>query len=138
MWVPTPAQSLVPRASIVPLLALWGRVAGFVLLFVGTLVVVAFANVPGGCITTPSSCTGFPASADNAILVGQILWTIGLFFLGGGAGIKLHWGLQNPASGRPEDVRWVIADRWMNVALVLISIWLLFALLAPLRGFGIP
>ncbi len=133
VWMPTAAQPLVPRAAIIPLLALWGRIIGFVLLFVGTLIAVAWGNIPGGCLTTPSSCTGFPAADANAILAAQVIWTIGLFFLGGGAGIKLHWGLQNPASGRPEDVRWVVADRWVNVVLVVLSIWLMFSLLMNIR-----
>lgn len=137
VWMPTAAQPLVPRASLVPLLSLWGRIAGFVLLFVGTLVAVAWGNPPGGCFSSPGSCGGFTAAEANAILVAQILWTIGLFFLGGAAGVKLHWGLQNPTSGRPEDVRWVIADRWVNVLLVLLSIWLLFLLLTGIHLFSV-
>lgn len=107
----------------------WGRALGFVLLFVGTLVYVAVASPTGGCLTDPTCLSNFPSNAANAILAGKILWCLGLFFLGAAAGLKLHWKLGPSPGASPEQMAWIRTDRWINVALVFLSVILLFVLL---------
>lgn len=116
----------------IPSLAFWSRALGFLLLFIGTLVAVAFATAGGGCFTTNPDCgpgSGFLTGAANALLAAKILWVIGLFFVGAGAGIKLHWGLGRSSNATPEELRALIHDRWLNGILVLTSIVLLWLLL---------
>jgi hypothetical protein len=116
----TVAQALVP---------FWGRALGFTLVFLGTLVYVAFASVPGSCVSAASGCSSFLANAAWAILVGKVLWTVGLFFIGAGAALKLHWKLAPPVGGTPEQYSWVRAGRRANWLLLLLCIVLLFILL---------
>ena len=121
-----------PMARAIPwsMLATFSRLLGFVLAFVGTLLVIVGASVWGGCVTDPASCgTNWASGLLNYIIAGKILWAIGLLALGGGAGIKLHWALQNPSQGRPEDVKFVMFDRWANYAVLLVCILLLAALM---------
>lgn len=118
-----------PMMNPWPLLALWSRIIGFVLLFVGTVLEIAFASVPGSCFTSPSTCGSWLVGAANGIIAGKILWAIGLGALGAGAGIKLHWGLKMPTTGRTDDVTWALADRRLNGLLFLVSIILLAILL---------
>lgn len=141
--LPSPQRSGMVSLSI-PSLAFWSRALGFVLLFIGTLVAVAFASAGSGCFSTNPDCglgSGFLTGAANALLAAKILWAIGLFFVGAGAGIKLHWGLGRSSSATPEEVRATIHDRWFNGILVLTSIVLLWLLLAAtlttLAGFGL-
>ncbi len=139
-----PVQSS-PAARPIPwsMLAFWGRVVGFLLLFVGTLLVVAGATIWGGCITDPTSCgTSWLSGVLNYIGTGKILWVIGLFALGGGAGLKLHWALQNPAPNRAEDIQYIIAERRANYLVLSICIVLLAVLLFTVNSapspFGLP
>jgi hypothetical protein len=111
-----------------PLLGFWARAVGFLLLFLGTLIVVSFASPGGGCVTTPSSCSGFAAQALNAVLAGKILWVLGLGALGAGAAIRLHWGLRMPENPRPDEVNFVLADRRANGLLFILSMALLLLL----------
>jgi len=145
MWMPMPVQAPAASRGIPwPMLSFISRILGFVLLFVGTIVEVAGASIGGGCVTDPTSCgTNYLAGILNYIIVGKILWVLGLFFLGAGAGIKIHWGLQMPASGKPEDVRYVAWDRLANYGILGLSILLMAVILLtvnawpPIPG-GIP
>lgn len=111
------------------MLAFFSRVIGFLLLFIGTLLVVLGASTWGGCVTDPTSCgTSWLAGVLNYIVAGKILWAIGLLFIGGGAGLKLHWSLQLPAQGRAEEVTFVSRERLANY-LVLLTCIVLFAVL---------
>jgi len=118
--------------EMMPVAAFWARAIGFLLLVVGTLMAVAFATPGGGCYVANADC-GFGSSyltgAANAFLAAKVLWTLGLLFLGAGAGIKMHWSLHPPASGRAEDVTYVVADRRLNGLLLLVVIVLLWFLL---------
>lgn len=120
-----------PRMNVWPTLAWWGRVVGFILLFLGTLIAVAFGSIPGGCFTQPTSCgTNFAAGVANALLVGKILWTIGLFFIGAGSAIRMHYTLQATSSQRAEEVVRGTHDRWMNALILIVTVVLLLWLLA--------
>ncbi|HKS59361.1 MAG TPA: hypothetical protein VJS68_01120 [Thermoplasmata archaeon] len=123
-----------PRHDMWGLMTTWLRFAGFALLFVGTIIIVAWGTVNGGCFTTGSTCgspTGsFVQGQHNAIWAADFLWTFGLAAIGAGSGIKLHWALKAPTSGRPEDYRWVMGERFANYAMFFISIILLFLLVS--------
>ncbi len=132
-WTPLPPTS--SRGGMLNLhvssLAFWARALGFLLLFVGTLVAVAFASLPGGCFASPPNCgTGFASGAANAVLSARVLWTLGLFFVGAGAGFKLHWALSRSSSASSDEVRVLIHDRWFNGLLVILTIVLLWFLLS--------
>ena len=135
-WTPISPPSR--RFDPMTMAAFWGRAIGFVLLFLGTLIAVAFATPGGGCFTAPPACGGgstFITGAANAILAAKILWAIGLFFLGAGAGLKLHWGSPRPTGASSDEYRFVIHDRRLNAILLFASIVLLWLLLAPTGTF---
>ena len=140
VWMPAPVgHAMAPRMDMMPMASLLGRIIGFALLFIGTLVAVVFASYGGGCYTAANSCNANTlAAAANGILTARILWVIGLFFLGAAAGLKLHFGLRAPTSGRAEDYQFVIADRRFNGLLFLVSIVLLLVVLVNLSGPGYP
>ncbi|MGP8078314.1 MAG: hypothetical protein ACLQD8_06875 [Thermoplasmata archaeon] len=130
----TPAQmsGMMGRSPSRPipwrLLSLLGRGGGFLLLFVGTLVDVIAGSFPADCFT--SHCSGSTsAGIQYAILFARILWTVGAFGLASGAGIELHFVLQNPeANGAEENARF-LARRRAAFVLLLVGIAILFVLL---------
>ena len=131
MWMPKPVQ---PSGGSRPIpwskLSFLFRVFGFLLLFVGSLIAIVGASVWGGCITDPTSCgTSWLSGVLNYIITAKILWALGLLGLGAGAGLKLHWLLQNPSQGRAEDLQYVLAERRANYVMLFISILLLAVLL---------
>jgi hypothetical protein len=139
MPAPPPSYPTAPRRDMMPMAALIGRVLGFTLLFVGTLVAVVLASYGGNCFNTTSGCNSNTiANAANGILTARILWAIGLFFLGASAGLKMHFSLRAPSGGSAEDAQWIIADRRFNGLLLILSIVLLFALLLSLMTLGFP
>ncbi|HYK93076.1 MAG TPA: hypothetical protein VEY07_03425 [Thermoplasmata archaeon] len=132
MWMPMPVQN-TPASRPIPwsMLVFLARILGFVLLFIGTLIVILGASIWGGCFTAAASCanTGWISGVLNYIIAGKILWAIGLLALGGGAGMKLHWSLQMPAQGRPEEINFIARERWANYAVLLVCVLLLAVLL---------
>jgi hypothetical protein len=125
-----------------PILGFWTRAIGFLLLFLGTLIVVIGATPGGGCVTTPSSCSGFAAQALNSILAAKILWVLGLGSLGVGAAVRLHWGLRMPENPRPDEVNFIMADRRTNALLFVLCLVLLLLLYFQasfaIFGLGLP
>lgn len=84
----------------------WMRILGFLLLFVGVLVAVSLASANGTCYAGSTSCTGstltnYLSGAANGVLVGKLLFTVGLFFLGASSGLMIQWLYQRPHSS-PE------------------------------------
>ncbi|HEV2429272.1 MAG TPA: hypothetical protein VGV64_05435 [Thermoplasmata archaeon] len=147
-WIPS-GPPMPPRHPLFtphlwPALVLWGRVLGLVLIFIGTIVAVAGASVPGSCITSPSSCgSNFIGQAWSSILAGKLLWVIGLFFLAGASGIRLQGGLFPASSASPEDSTIAAQKLRGNVLIVVICILLMALLLltintAPPLTTGIP
>ena len=124
------------------MIAFLSRFIGFTLLFIGALVAVSFGYPGGGCFqnpTSPPTCAAgstFVTGAATAILAGHVLFALGAFFLGAGAGLKLHFSLQAPASGDREAMRWVMADRWFNGLIIVVSIWILWSLLVGVPFFA--
>jgi hypothetical protein len=137
MWMPVAAAA---TPNYWPLIAFWGRVIGFILLFVGTLVQVIYGSFPASCVAGATGCSAgnvvtYLQGDANAILTSGILWTLGLFFLGSGAGIKLHWVLKRPpAQASPEELTAWINDRRLNGIIVLLSVVLLLVLLLDYHG----
>lgn len=120
-----------PRRDIWGLATFWLRMIGFLLLFLGTIVVVALGTFNGGCINT-TACgptSTFAQARANAIWAAAFLWTFGLAAIGAGSAVKLHFTLKQPTSGRPEEYRWVLGDRLANYAVFGLTIALLFLLL---------
>jgi hypothetical protein len=121
--------------TLMPPVSFLFRVLGFTLLFVAALVVVSFAYPSGACFPSAgsmSSCGGgsaYETGAANAILAGHILFALGAFLLGLGAGIKIHYSLQATPNASKDETRWNIADRWFNGLVFLVSVWILFSLL---------
>jgi hypothetical protein len=109
-------------------LSLLGRGGGVILLFVGTLVAVIAGSYPADCFT--SHCSGSTsAGIQYAILAARILWAIGAFGIAAGAGIQLHFILQNPESNGPEENARFLAARRAAFFLLLVGIGILLALL---------
>ncbi len=115
----------------------WGRILGFLLLFVGTLVAVVAGAIEPACYTT-SGCTNYGMTWAWAVLIGEVLWTIALFFLGASSGLQLMKGLPAPKGGTPEEYRWVLTERWFNFLMVALSIVLLWFLLSGIVAIRAP
>ncbi|HTT35874.1 MAG TPA: hypothetical protein VMH78_08435 [Thermoplasmata archaeon] len=137
-----PAQ---PAARPIPwgMLSMLSRFLGFALLFVGTLLAIIGLSYGGSCYSSTGSpvCIGntsWESGAANAILAAKLLWSIGLFLFGVGIGIKMHWTLQMPASGKAEEVTYVVAERRANYWLLILTIVLLAILLWTVNGWPSP
>jgi hypothetical protein len=140
-WMsPAPTTPMHAMRALAPSVSFLLRVLGFTLLFIAALIVVAFAIPGGACFPAAgsnSSCgagSSFETGAANAILAGHILFVLGVFLLGLGAGIKIHFSLQSSPSSQPEENRFLIADRWFNGLVFLLSVVVLFWLMV---GVGI-
>jgi hypothetical protein len=102
------------------------RAAGFLLVFIAVLVIVAFVSIPGNCVTTPSNCgPTFLSNAYTAVVVAKVLAILGLAALGFGAAVKLHYGLRSSGASSPDEGRIIAAERRANGALFITSIVLL-------------
>jgi hypothetical protein len=122
-------------ANLQSMMVTWGRILGFLVLFVGTLVAVAAGSVQPVCFAS-SGCSAYGGTWAWAVIIGEILWTIGLFFLGGSSGLQLMRGLKAPVGGTPEEYRWVTTERWFNFLMVALSIVLLWFLLSGIQTLG--
>jgi hypothetical protein len=131
MWMPMPVQATAARRPLPwAMLCLLSQLLGFVLIFIGTLLVIVGASIWGGCVTDPTSCgTSWLSGVLNYIVTSKILWALGLLFLGGGSGLKLHFVLQPQAQSKPEDLQYLATERRANYLTLLISILLMAALL---------
>lgn len=112
-----------------------GRVLGLVLLFVGTLVEVAFASTPGSCFTSPPTCSGFGTQAANAVIAAKLLFSLGLFCLAGASGIRLQGGMMprnTQASGEETEAK--PPHVWANLLVLLVSILLMALILLTVNG----
>jgi hypothetical protein len=139
VWSALPAPPKRPMVDLFGFLGFWMRAIGFLLLFIGTLIVVAGASEGGGCVTSAGSCgSGFAGQVLNAILVAKLLWVLGLGSLGAGAGIRLHWDLKLPVNPTTDETNWLLAARRQNWWLLVLSILLLaFLLVWGAAGYAI-
>jgi hypothetical protein len=134
MWMPMPAQAAPPPgARPVPwaMVSLLARFLGFVLLFIGTVIAIVGVE-PGGACYTSTACanTAWVGGAANYLIAAKLLWSIGLFFLGAGAGMKIHFKLGWTDGAKPEEVRFITWERIANYAIIIVCVVLLFDLLA--------
>ncbi len=140
-WSPgrPPWQSMV-RPELWSFVSFISRAVGFVLIFAGTLAIVAGVSIPGSCLTTPASCSGFLGNAANWLIVGKILAVLGLGALGLGAALKLHYVLRAPSEDRPSEAQVVAAERRSTGLLFVITVLLLFVLILTVNSglSGIP
>jgi len=143
-WTPAPTVPWVARPGAMESLGRWAKILGLALLFVGVLVVVVGASYPGNCYTTGANCgptgSGFPAGMAWSILIGKALVVFGLAGLALGGMMKMRFGAGMPASGRAEEINYIVAVRRHNGLLVLICLILLIVILltvnaAPPIGF---
>lgn len=135
MWSP-PAPSH-GRPVMIPLesLATWAFIIGFLLLFVGAIVVAGWASEPGSCVTSPTSCdANHTAGVLNAIWAAKILWVLGLSGISAGAGIKLHWGTPVQRGASPEEFTWAIAERRRYLFLFVIGIVMLMIVVLTMNA----
>jgi hypothetical protein len=119
-------------------LAFLAQAVGLVLVFVGTLVVVVAGAFPADCL---GGCT---VTTGQGVLYGletaRILWTLGLFGIAGGAGIRLQFQVPNPLPTTPEATRIYLARRRGEFAILVIALLLLFVILltAAFSVAGLP
>lgn len=135
MWMPLPPQAAAPGGHPVNygMISWIAKFLGFILLFIGTLIVILGVEPSGNCFTsTACANTGWVGGAANYLVAGKLLWAIGLFFLGCGAGLKLHFKLGWTQGMNAEEVRFVTWDRAANYAIIIVAIWFLYAILAAI------
>jgi hypothetical protein len=123
----------VHRMNPWPVIVGIGRMLGLVLLFLGTLIAVAFASVPSSCFPAPSGCSGYPGTAASALMVGKILWVLGLFCIGAASGIRLQGNWFGGAGLGPEAGDAAVLRFRSNLTVLLVSVVLLFILLLTIN-----
>ncbi|MGA8664146.1 MAG: hypothetical protein WB809_03640 [Thermoplasmata archaeon] len=109
-------------------LAMLGQGIGLLLLFVGTLVVVVAGSFPADCFTTTcgtSTAQGVAYGVETA----RLLWTLGLFGIAAGAGIRLQFVNANALPTTSDETRIYLARRRGEFVILVVSILLLFGLL---------
>ena len=110
------------------LLAMVSQAIGLLLLFIGTLVIVVAGSTPADCFT--STCgTSVGQNVAYGIETARLLWTIGLFGLAAGAGLRLQVVNVHPTGTTPEETRLFLARRRGEFILLIVSILLLFLVL---------
>jgi len=111
-------------------LAMLGQGMGLLLLFVGTLVMVLVGSNPADCFTAAPPCAGSTAqSVAYGIETARLLWTIGLFGIAAGAGLRLQIVNAHPLPTTPEETRIYLARRRGEFVILVVAILLLFAIL---------
>ncbi len=135
MWAPA-GGSYLPNMRHDP----WGaisfasRAVGFLLVFVGAIVLVAAVSIPGSCYT--SACgTSWLSSAATATLIAKILAVLGLAALGFGAAVKLHYGLRASSTSSADEGRIIASERRLNGALFIASVVLLVVIAITVNVF---
>ncbi|MCI4357634.1 MAG: hypothetical protein L3J95_04615 [Thermoplasmata archaeon] len=122
-----------PRLNPWPLMIALGRVLGIILIFVGTLIAVVGASVPGSC-APPGTCAGFFTQAANSIIFGKVLWVLGLFCLAGASGLRLQGNLL-PGTSSGSDMSEAKAPRvGANLWILLLSIVLMAVILLTINS----
>ncbi len=130
---PPPASSgmkmMMPKLPFTSLEFL-AKAGGFLLIFIGTLIAVLFVSIPASCVGAGGCGMSTYQSLLNAFIAARVLWTIGVFGIGIGAGLKLLQINQMAESGSyPEDkMSWFMRQRRSNGVLFILSL-LLFAFL---------
>jgi hypothetical protein len=131
---PPPAMASGMKMSMPKLpwtsLEFLAKAGGFLLIFIGTLVAALFVSYPASCVPATSCSTGTVQGLLNAFVAARVLWTLGVFGIGVGAGLKLLQINQAAESGSvPEDrMTWLLRQRRSNGVLFIVAL-ILFAFL---------
>jgi hypothetical protein len=109
---------------------------GLLLVFVGTLVMVVAGSVPANCFTSTCNIGNTDQGIAYGIETARLLWTLGLFAIAGGAGIRLQFfgPSTTTATQTPESTRIYLARRRGEFVILVVSIVLLFVLLVWSTG----
>jgi len=111
-------------------LALLSQSLGLLFLFVGGLVAVTLGAYPPNCLTASNCNAGTFSNVDYGIMVARLLLVLGLFGLAAGAGLHLQFRAALADGATPEQTRVYISRRRGEFILLVISILLLFAVVA--------
>lgn len=127
------AQRLTPEAMASRLpwqsLALLSQGLGLLLVFLGTLVMVAFGYIPVSCVAATTCSQGTLQGVLYAIDAARLLWTIGLFGLAVGAGLHLQFRPPPTFPSSPEETRVYLARRRGEMIMLVLALLLLFLVL---------
>ncbi len=111
-------------------LAMLGQGIGLLLVFVGTLIMVVAGSNPADCFTANPACGASTAQGvAYGIETARLLWTLGLFGIAAGAGIRLQIVGATSLPTTPEQTRIYLARRRGEFVILVVSIVLLFILL---------
>jgi hypothetical protein len=116
------------------MLGTWAFIIGFLLVFVGAVVVVGWVSTPGSCATSNTCDANHMSGVLNAIWAAKILWVLGFAGIAAGAGVKLHWGPSVPRGSSMEEYTWAIAERRRYLLLFLVAITLLTIVVLTVNG----
>ncbi|MGI0070653.1 MAG: hypothetical protein ACRECT_01015 [Thermoplasmata archaeon] len=112
---------MAPRPLEWTNLAFYAKAGGFLLVFIGTLVLVTGTN--------PSTAPNFNILYDS-ILAGRLLWAIGLAAIATGAGIKLRYVYPTPNVELSDSRAGILrASMGRNMLLFVVALFLMVFIL---------
>jgi hypothetical protein len=110
-------------------LALFSQGIGLLLVFLGTVVMVAFGFIPVSCVAATNCSQGTLQGVLYGIDAARLLWTVGLFGLAVGAGLHLQFRPPPTFPSTPEETRVYLARRRGELIMLVIALLLLFLLM---------
>jgi hypothetical protein len=116
-------------------LTLWIYVVGILLLFVGSVYIIAAVATPG-CITNSPSCYGASnaSGALTALMIGKILWVLGLTAIIVGMGAKLQYTLTTPSADAKDAIwRYIGIERLWHAILIIVLIFLIWTIVTSVN-----
>ncbi len=118
-------------------LALLFQGLGLLLVFLGTVVMVAFGYIPVNCVAATTCSQSTLQGVLYGIDTARLLWTIGLFGLAVGAGLHLQFRPAPSFPSTPEETRVYLARRRGEFIMLALALLLLF-LLMLYSSFAVP
>jgi hypothetical protein len=109
---------------------------GLLLIFFGTIYIIAAVGAPSCAFNTPTpNCSSsWPQGAVTALMIGKIMWVLGLTAIIAGLGSKLQWGLPRPSDDAKDAVwRYVGFERFWHAVLIIVLIFLIWTVMASLN-----
>jgi hypothetical protein len=132
-----------PAMDIGGLALKWGwaiQALGLLFIFIGTVWIISVVANPSCAFNTPT-CLGQSTyqSAATGLMVGKILWVLGLTFIIVGLGSKLQWGLPRPSDDSKDAVwRYVGFERFWHAVLIIVLIVVIWMVLTSVNGLPTP